>query len=77
MIRRCFVRLLCAGGLVLLGVLAGPGSGNGMAVLLMGAGFVWGIVELFVLSALLFTYGISGLFHDIGSMQGHDLWHRW
>jgi hypothetical protein len=77
MIRRCLVRPVCAGGLVLLGVLAGPASGNGMAVLLVGAGFVWGIVELFILSALLFTYGLSGIVHDIGAINEHDPWHRW
>jgi hypothetical protein len=81
MILRCFVRLLFAGGLALLGLLLAVqnqwGEPNDVGVLLGIVGIGWGIVEMFILSALLFTYGITGLFHDIGQSQDHDPWHRW
>ena len=78
MIKRSLFRLLCAGGLGLLGasVLTGDSSGGVGAALVVVAG-LWGLLELFILSGLLFLYGISGLVHDIGATQDRDPWHRW
>jgi hypothetical protein len=81
MIRASLLRLLLAGGLAPLGLLLSTpnqwGEPNGLGVLLGLAGIVWGIVEMFILAALLFTYGLSGIAHDIGSINDHDPWHRW
>ena len=78
MIRRSLFRLLCAGGLGLFGasLLTGDSSGGPGVALLAVAG-IWGLIELFILSALLFLYGISGLVHDIGATQDRDPWNRW
>ena len=79
MIRRSLFRLLCAGGLGLFGasLLTGDSSGGGVGVALLAVAGVWGFLELFILSALLFLYGISGLVHDIGATQDRDPWNRW
>jgi hypothetical protein len=78
MIKRSIFRLLCAGGLGLLGVslLSGDSGSAFGAGFIVGAA-VWSLLELFILSALLFFYGITGLAHDIGAAQEHDPWHRW
>ena len=78
MIKRSLFRLLCAGGLGLFGgsLLTGDSSG-GLGVALLAVAGIWGLLELFILSALLFLYGISGLVHDIGATQDRDYWNRW
>ena len=78
MIRASFLRLLCAGGLCLLAVgLSSPTGDNGLAVMALVVGAGWGVIEMLILAGLLFIYGVSGLIHDIGSINGHDPWHRW
>jgi hypothetical protein len=78
MIRASFLRLLGAAGLCLLGfALSSPGGDNGAAALVLVAGMAWGVIELFILSGLLFIYGVSGLAHDIRSINDNDPWHRW
>ena len=78
MIKRSLFRLLCAGGVGLFGasLLTSDSSGGPGVALVVVAG-IWGLLELFILSALLFLYGISGLVHDIGATQGRDPWNRW
>jgi hypothetical protein len=77
MISASILRLLSAGGSCLLGfALSSPGGDNGLAALVLVAGMAWGIIELFILSGLLFIYGVSGLAHDIRSINDHDPWHR-
>jgi hypothetical protein len=78
MIRASFARLLLAGGLCLLGLaMSTPGGDNSLAVIVLVAGMIWGVIEMFILAGLLFIYGVSGLAHDIGSINDHDPWHRW
>jgi membrane-bound ClpP family serine protease len=77
-IRASILRLLLAGGVCLLSfAFYSPGGDNTLAVVLLCAGALWGLVELFILSALLFTYGVSGFIHGIGAINQHDPWHRW
>ena len=78
MILKSFVRLLCAGGLCLLSfAFASPDSDNGLAVVIVMVGIVWGVIELLILSGLLFMYGVTGLIHDIGAINERDPWNRW
>ena len=78
MIRASFLRLLCAGGLCLLALaLPSPDGDNSLAAIALVVGAVWGVIEMFILAGLLFIYGVSGLIHDIGSINDHDPWHRW
>ena len=78
MIRASFVRLLLAGGLCLLGfALSSPGGDKTLAVTVLVAGMIWGVIEMFILAGLLFIYGVSGLVHDIGAINNHDPWNRW
>ncbi len=81
MIRWSFFRLLCAGGLVVLGFFTSTpnqfGEPNAFGVLLAIVGLGWGLIELFILSALLLTYGLSGFIHDLDEINRHDPWHRW
>jgi hypothetical protein len=78
MILASFLRLLGAGGLCLLAfALSSPGGDNAFAALVLVAGMAWGVIEVFILSGLLFIYGVSGLIHDIGAINDHDPWHRW
>ena len=78
MIKRTLFRLLCAIGIGLLGVFRGTsGSIDGLTAALLFVGTVWGFFELFLLLAILFFYGITGLAHDIGAAQDRDPWGRW
>ncbi|CAN5649943.1 hypothetical protein BH20CHL7_BH20CHL7_16500 [soil metagenome] len=78
MITGTLLRLLAAGGLMLLGVASfGGGTVSALGFVLLAVGFVWGTILLFVLSAQLFMYGITGIAHDIGLSQEDDPWNRW
>lgn len=61
---RTVVRLLLAGMILLIGlatVAGDPSRVDPLAVILLAVGFVWGIIELALLSALLFAEGWAGL----------------
>lgn len=77
-IKGTFFRLVIAGGMTLAGlaVIADDHS-NVFGIALLGIGFVWGTILLFVLSAQLLLYGVSGILHDIKATQEHDPWNRW
>ncbi len=78
MIRGTILRLFGAGGLCLLGLATfAGGSSSGIGILLLAVGFIWGTILLFVLSAQLLEYGLSGIVHDINGDQEHDPWNRW
>lgn len=78
MIKRTILRLLSAGGLGLFGllILAGDTS-NVVAIGMLAVGFVWGTIELFVLSTQLLMCGLTGIAHDNDQAQKHDPWNRW
>ena len=77
MIKRCLARMGIAALVGGFGVALSLGTVNGIGVLLMGIGAVWFILEMFILSALLFMYGVTGIAHDIGASQDRDPWNRW
>ena len=78
MITGTILRLFAAGGLCLLGLATlGGGSGSAIGIGLLAVGFIWGTILLFVLSAQLLEYGLSGIVHDINRNQEHDPWNRW
>ena len=78
MIKRTILRLLGAGvlGLLGLGFLAGD-TDNVFAMGMIVVAFLWGTVEMFILSAQLLMYGLSGIIHDLDQSQRHDPWNRW
>ncbi len=78
MIKGTILGLLAAGSLMLLGVSSDQdGIASPLGIILLGVGFVWGTILLFVLSAQLLLYGLSGIAHDIGQAQERDPWKRW
>jgi hypothetical protein len=77
-IRASIVRLLLAGGLILIGLaIYRPDGDDGVAYLLMLIGIGWGLLELLILCGLVFMYGVSGLIHDASAVDERDPWHRW
>ena len=61
-IKRSILRLLVANGLGLLAVLMlYSSSSNPVAIGMFVVAFIWGTIELFILSALLLAYGLTGL----------------
>jgi len=77
-IKGTILGLFGACGVGLLGLLMlMDSSSNVIGVLLLCVGFVWGTVLLFVLSAQLLMYGLTGIAHDIGAAHDRDPWNRW
>lgn len=77
MITKSTLRFIGAVLLGLVGLGMASGSGGGFGIVLVAIAFVWGVIELFLLSALLLLYGVSGIVHDIGATQDRDPWNRW